>query len=122
MPVSMFCWRCQMEIPMLDELEWAQVEPLLNQAIDDVHRYKEQYGVSLAEAKEKALGATARAKYEELTGFSETNVNAIWHHRASLFGPICSQCGKPLRTPRASFCAECDSPNPSFNPDAFGAG
>jgi len=40
-------------------------------------------------------------RYFELTGFEETNPNAVWHHVASQYGPPCSSCGKPLRTPRA---------------------
>ena len=92
---------------MLDEAEWAVVEPLLHNSSADVKAYRDQHGVSLGEAKEAALGATALAKYQELTGFNETNVNAVWHHRASLYGPPCRYCGKPLRTPQASHCAAC---------------
>lgn len=103
---------------MLTEQEWAEVEPLLNRAIRDVQDYRKLHNVGLKEAKDKALGSSALAKYNEITGFNETNVNAIWHHRASLFGPICKHCGKPIRTPRAKFCAECGAPNPSFNTDA----
>lgn len=74
---------------MLDEVEWGGVEPLLHRSIADVKVYRDQHGVSLGEAKEMAFGATALAKYRELTGFVETNVNAVWHHRASLYGLPC---------------------------------
>ena len=45
--------------------------------------------------------------YRLLTGWEETNPAAIGHHRISLYGPPCESCGKPLRTPRARFCAAC---------------
>jgi hypothetical protein len=45
--------------------------------------------------------------YNRITGFGETNVNAVFHHRISLYGPPCETCGKPLRTPQATFCAAC---------------
>ena len=50
------------------------VLPLLEGAIGDVKRYREQHGVSLAEAKEAALGLSARTKYREVTGYDEGNV------------------------------------------------
>ncbi|WP_386066312.1 hypothetical protein ACFJIW_17465 [Tahibacter sp. UC22_41] len=104
---DLYCWRCDMVIPMLEEHEWALVEPLLRNAVSELQHYALQHGLSPAEAKDRALGRSARDKYRELTGFEETNVNALYHHRASLYGPPCTACGKPLRTPRASFCAAC---------------
>jgi hypothetical protein len=95
---------------MLDEEEWARVEPLLRESIQDVQRYRAQHGVTLPEALAVAHGASALAYYEELTGVRETNVNALWHHRRSEFGPPCTACGKPLRTPRAKVCAACWAP------------
>jgi hypothetical protein len=76
-------------MPMLDDAEWREIAPLLR-------------GSDNPEICELAL-----ARYHELTGLRETNINAIWHHRASLFGPPCSNCGKPLRTPKAKWCPAC---------------
>ncbi len=92
---------------MLDEAEWSQVAPLLSRSIANVMEYRKETGSSLAEAHEKAFGREALKRYFEITGFRESNVNALWHHRLSEFGPECRACGRPLRTPRASHCAEC---------------
>lgn len=46
-------------------------------------------------------------RYEQLTGFRETNINAVYHHLISLYGCPCVNCGKPLRSPRATRCAAC---------------
>ncbi len=105
----LWCWRCQMEIPMLEEHEWDKIAPLLSNAVVRIKRYREEHGVSLAEAQQ-GWAQDALAAYFEMTGFRETNANALWHHRASLFGPPCATCGKPLRTPMAKHCAECGTP------------
>lgn len=110
MAEKLYCWRCRTEVPMLDEEEWAEVHPLLANAIEQIKRYRETHGVSLSEAKEDGYGKDALERYFQITGFRETNVNALWHHQLSQFGPPCGVCGKPLRTPRAKLCAACGAP------------
>ncbi len=88
---TIYCWRCQMDIPMLNEVEWRAIAPFM----------------SLASQPE------ALKSYQELTGREETNFNSLWHHRISLYGPSCTYCGKPLRTPKAKWCAACGGKNES---------
>ncbi len=98
-----------MKIPMLEVHEWEKIAPLLSNPVSQIKRYREVHGVSLAEAR-RGWGQEALAAYFEMTGFQETNVDALWHHRVNLFGPPCASCGKPLRTPMAKHCAECGMP------------
>jgi hypothetical protein len=102
-----YCWRCRIDVPMLDEREWDDVLPHLRQGIHDIREYRQAHGASLLEAKMHVYGDGALQRYFGITGFQETNINALWHHRLSLYGPACSCCGKLLRTPRAKFCAAC---------------
>ena len=80
---------------MLDEEEFAKAQALYGQSFckSDIpinDRFQE-----------------LRDYYSELTGFYESNHNAIMHHQISIYGPPCEACGKPLRTPQAAFCAAC---------------
>jgi len=93
MAEELYCWRCGVEVPMLDETEWARIAPHLHAAPSD-----------------PAAWDTALRLYEEMTGLRETNINAIFHHRIADHGAPCTSCGKPLRTPKASFCAACGMP------------
>ena len=86
----MWCWRCKSEVPMLDDEEFQSI------------MYKDE-GETLRERMFSAL----LGGYERVTGFHETNPNAIYHHKLSLYGPACSKCGKPLRTPSAKVCGSC---------------
>lgn len=59
--------------------------------------------------------ALVRAEYLRLTGFDESNHNAIMHHAVELYGPACRSCGKPLRTPAARQCAACGATRSGFS-------
>jgi len=95
-----------MDVPILEEDEWAEVLPRRQEGIRRIKEYRATHDATLERAKE-IYGGGALDRYFEITGFRETNVNALWHHRVGLFGPPCEACGKPLRTPRAKLCAAC---------------
>jgi hypothetical protein len=107
MATTIYCWRCRIEVPMLDESEWEQIFPDLQRGFQEVREYRQAHGSSFEEAKQHVYGQGALKRYFEMTGFHETNVTALWHHRLSRYGPPCHTCGKPLRTPRAKLCAAC---------------
>ena len=92
---------------MLNETEWAELDPFLSAMIGHIQSYREKTGASLADATRLGGEQPALDKYFELTGFRESNVNALWHHRLSRHGPPCVNCGKLLRTNRAARCLEC---------------
>jgi hypothetical protein len=103
----MWCWRCQMEIPMLDEQEYEAVIYLWRNAIPMAKEFKQKQNPPIEKLSFDEIFRPMREKYKEITGFEETNHIAIMHHRISMYGEPCENCGKPLRTPRASFCAAC---------------
>lgn len=107
MPHTIYCWRCKMDVPMLTEDEWQLVNPA--SFVQQIKQYREATGCALAEAYRNNMGHPALVAYERLTGFRETNPDALMHHRLKLYGPLCTTCGKPLRTPSAIFCAACGS-------------
>jgi hypothetical protein len=98
---------------MLDEQEWQEVFPLLSEGLEQIKRHRAAHGSSLTEAKDAVDGNGALKRFFRITSFHETNINALWHHRLSLYGPPCNVCGKPLRSPRAKMCAACGSPSRS---------
>jgi hypothetical protein len=69
----MWCWRCKTDVPILDDDEYRQVTAVRGTG---THR----------SIQEKFMGPVL-AEYERITGFHETNANAIFHHRASDYGP-----------------------------------
>jgi len=103
----MYCWRCEAEMPMLDEEEFATIDELYRQCMTATKDFRREHDLPLEEVDLAERFRPVREAYERLTGFSEMNHNAIMHHRISIYGPPCPRCGKPLRTPRAKLCAAC---------------
>lgn len=66
-------------------------------------------GAGTGDLLERYFGPMLR-EYERITGFRETNHNALYHHKLSLYGPPCRHCAKPLRTNRARLCGACMMP------------
>ena len=93
---KLWCWRCKMELCMLNEQEYKVARELYLKGMRNsnstlrTERFKELLDY-----------------YYFVTGEFETEPNAIMHHRIAQYGPPCEKCGKPYRTPQASFCAAC---------------
>ncbi len=96
---------------MLEESEWPEMRAAVQRGVRNFRARHAAPGTDSAETtddeKQQFQYAEALDLYERLTGYRETNPSAIYHHQVSLYGPPCKACGKPLRTPEASFCAAC---------------
>ena len=90
---------------MLDEAEWAKIEPLLKDYVTKIKEARTK--VTLEQAHRQGHDLPALRLWFRLTGHREANIMNIWHHRASLYGAPCTECGKPLRSPKARLCAAC---------------
>jgi hypothetical protein len=88
---------------MLDEVEFAVVAALYDSAIRSGKAPPGKVGKAAIEA----LFQPVCTAYERITGVREEHAAAVMHHRLSVYGPPCAQCGKPLRTPKAAHCAAC---------------
>ncbi len=99
---------------MLDEKEFAVVSTIASDCLRGAKHFREQHGKTLGETPIQEIFRPVCEAYKRMTGMDEPNHNAIMHHRLSLYGPACEYCGKPLRTPRANFCASCGK-EPSFD-------
>lgn len=106
----LYCWRCNRDVAMLDKREWGEIEPELSQVISKIQQYRRENKALLSDAMNQGFGEECLMKYRELTGYAESDYESLWHHRISLYGPACTSCGKPLRSPAASYCAACGAP------------
>ncbi|HEV2322457.1 MAG TPA: hypothetical protein VGS10_00780 [Terracidiphilus sp.] len=97
-------------MPMLDEQEYAEITSLYQAGVQSVKDYRTQTGAPLSAVPLAERFSAMLTRYKEMTGYTETNPNAVMHHRLSLYGPPCSNCGKPLRTPKAKLCGSCMAP------------
>jgi hypothetical protein len=85
-----------MDVPMLDSEEGKIASKLLSEGFQEAKELKKAPKFS------KLLDY-----YKKLTGYEETNPNAIMHHFIDMYGPDCENCGKPYRTETATFCPKC---------------
>lgn len=95
---------------MLDEREYAEIAALFHEGFGSVKDHRARTGAPLKSVPLTERFAAMLARYEAITGFKETNPNAVMHHRLSLYGPTCRRCGKPLRSPLAKLCGACMFP------------
>lgn len=99
---KLWCWRCRMEIAMLDENEFRTAHELYGQGIRALEGTRQERFKPLLDY------------YFQVTGEVETEPNAVMHHRVAQYGPPCENCGKPYRTPKASCCAACGHKRPAI--------
>ena len=106
---------------MLEDHEWAVLmdahskygQQNRDAAFDMIKQYAADNGLRTPIEPTGDHPAMARAYwymvagFELFTGILEDSPNPIWHHYISHFGPPCNNCGKPLRTKRATYCAAC---------------
>jgi len=92
---------------MLDEEEFAIINGLYSAGMSATKEFRLEHRLPLAGCSIDERFRPMREAYERMTGMVEPNQRAIMHHRISLYGSPCENCGKPLRTPRANFCAAC---------------
>ena len=95
---------------MLDESEYSIASGLYRDGMRATKEFREKWGIPLKDASMEERFRPLLTWYEELTGFHETNNNAIMHHRLALYGPPCQRCRKPLRSPQAKLCGACMFP------------
>lgn len=84
-----------MEVPMLNEKEYVIASKLYTKGFKTLREGRQERFKELLDY------------YNDLTGFGETEPNAIMHHAIALFGPDCENCGKPYRTSKAKLCVAC---------------
>jgi len=93
---------------MLDEAEFATVSELYSAAVRTIKEHSRHWDASCRAELHMRQYRSVLDAYHSITG-SEHNGHPwlLMHHRISIYGPICSTCSKPLRTPKASYCAAC---------------
>ena len=93
-------------MPFLDEKEWKAMGPLYPNGTQEIWEYAKKHNCDTITAR---LNSTSepQTKFQIITGWPHTPTETITHHRRSDWGQECQQCGHLLRTPKASFCANC---------------
>ena len=119
-----WCWRCRADVPMLGEDEHACVSAAYQRSLTGLQSFiREAARVEGSTATlpspdtvpTEDLFSPVQDEWGRITGQRNLTTHALKHHRLSLYGRPCTNCGKPLRTAKARSCAACgglDSPTP----------
>jgi|SRR5581483_7987372 len=84
-----YCWRCRISVPMLNEAEYSEVSKLYGECMHATKEFRERHGLSLTGLNIEERFKPVRDAYLKMTGFNETNHNAIMHHRLASLGRDC---------------------------------
>ena len=84
-----------MDVPMLGKVEYKIAFDLYTEEVNNA-----DINLSREKRFEKLL-----QNYLGVSGFRESEPNAIMYQRIEQYGSSCENCGKPYRTKMASFCA-----------------
>ena len=103
----LWCWRCKADVTMLEEDEYRRV--VMDRTA--ISEYLKDPTQNMGQLKVEWFQRMCDG-YEAITGVRESASSNVFHHRLADYGPPCSNCGKPLRTARAKFCAACGHPAP----------
>lgn len=111
----MYCWRCGEDVPMLDEDEFAVVEAHYSRAVRSIKATARLQDPAIRAEFIKEQYRPVFDAFRRITGQDHTtDPSDLMHHRIANYGPPCHQCGKPLRTPRARYCAACGADRPAL--------
>jgi len=107
----LYCWRCRAEVPMMDETEFDEVYSAYTSAIRKMKTYRASSHATIAQAAAK-FHPPVRALYRGLAAKAgmqgpPVQLDHLMKHRLAAYGPPCTKCGLPLRTPEAKLCAAC---------------
>lgn len=104
---TVYCWRCDDEVPMLTETEYAPIMRLYGECLEKAKAARRQAGKAVSDPAVQECFQPVTALYETVTGRPRVDPQEVMHHRLMLVAPPCMECGKPLRTRRARACAAC---------------
>ena len=71
-----WCWRCKMEVPMLDEVEYAQVIHLYSEVIRGTKDLRREKSLSLGATSLHELFRFVCDRHEESAGVKNCHENA----------------------------------------------
>ncbi len=108
-----YCFRCKDRVPLLDDSEFASVQLAYATSTQNLRDLAAARGWNHAKARHAELFLPVFDEYERITGVRVQLLQTALHHDLSNFGPVCADCGRLLRTPRAKHCAECGAPRPA---------